>query len=161
VKLALPAQLVQLGPRARKASKDPWVPRVPSGSAGRLVLPDRPDRSDRRARKGKPVAKAQSDPAANADRQGRRASLAQPAPHRQFASSPVRIASVAETTKSLQGLFARAVRRTERGARPLARQQPVYAYAGDLGHSVATSSVFSKSTIKPLHNNRFLADNSW
>jgi hypothetical protein len=52
VKLALPAQLVRLVPRARKASKDPSVLRVPLGSAGWLVLPDRPDRSDRRAKAG-------------------------------------------------------------------------------------------------------------
>jgi hypothetical protein len=156
VKLALPARLVQPAPRAHKASKDPSVPRAPSASAGRLALPDRPDRSDRRARRVKPVAKAQSDPAANVDRQDRRAPLAQPARpdrrarrvtparHRQFGSSPVRIAFAAETTKSWLVLFARAVRPTERSARLPARQQPGYVYVGDLGHRVATSSTFSK-----------------
>src|SRR5262249_10290422 len=62
-----------------------------------------------------------------------------PARHRQFASSPVRIAFAAATTKSWLVLFARAVRPTERSARRPARQQPVYVYVGDLGHRVATS----------------------
>jgi hypothetical protein len=157
VKLALPAQLVRPAPRAHKASKDPWVPRAPSASAGRRVLPDRPDQSDRRARREKPVAKVQSDRAANADLQGFRVLLAHlappdqrarrvtPARHPQFASSPVRIAFAAETTKSWLVLFARAVRPTERSARRLARQQPVYAYAGDLVHRVATSRLSSTS----------------
>jgi hypothetical protein len=90
------------------------------------------------------VAKAQSDPPASEDHQGRKAPLAHPAPpdqlarrvtparHRQFASSLVRVAFAAETTKSWLVLFARAVRPTERSARPLARQQLVYAYVGDL-----------------------------
>src|SRR5262249_6452277 len=152
--------LVQPAPRAHKASKDPSVPRAPSASAGRLALPDRPDRSDRRVRRVKPVAKAQSDPAAKVDRQDRRAPLAQPARpdrrarrvtparHRQFASSPVRIAFAAETTKSWLVLFARAVRPTERSARRPARHQPVYVYVDDLGHRVATSSTFSNSTMR-------------
>jgi len=150
VKLALPARLVQPAPRAHKANKDPSVPRAPSASVGRLALPDRPDRSDRRARRGKPVAKAQSDPAANVDRRDRRAPpdrLARrvtPARHRQFASSPVRIAFAAATTKSWLVLFARAVRPTERSARRPARQQPVYVYVGDLGHRVATSRPSAK-----------------
>ena len=160
VKLALPALLVQPAPRAHKASKDPSVPRAPSASAGRLALPDRPDRSDRRVRRVrrvKPVAKAQLDPAANVDRQDRRAPLAQPdrrarrvtrARHRQFASSPVRIAFAAETTKSWLVLFARAVRPTERSARRPARHQPVYVHVDDLGHRVATSSTFSNSTMR-------------
>jgi hypothetical protein len=71
VKLALPAQLDRPAPRAHKASKDPSVPRVPSGSGGRLALRERPDPSDRRVRRGKPVAKAQSAPPANADRRER------------------------------------------------------------------------------------------
>jgi len=157
VKLALPARLVQPAPRAHKASKDPSDPRAPSASAGWLALPERPDRSDRRARRVKPVAKAQSDPAANVDRQDRRAPLAQPdrrarrvtrARHRQFASSPVRIAFAAETTKSWLVLFARAVRPTERSARRPARHQPVYVHVDDLGHRVATSSTFSNSTMR-------------
>ena len=157
VKLALPALLVQPAPRAHKASKDPSDPRAPSASAGWLALPERPDRSDRRARRVKPVAKAQSDPAANVDRQDRRAPLAQPdrrarrvtrARHRQFASSPVRIAFAAETTKSWLVLFARAVRPTERSARRPARHQPVYVHVDDLGHRVATSSTFSNSTMR-------------
>ena len=154
VKLALPARLVQPAPRAHKASKDPSVPRAPSASAGRLALPDRPDRSDRRARREKPAVKAQSDRAANADRPDRRAPLARPARrvtparHRQFASSPVRIAFAAETTKSSLVLFARAVRPTERSARRPARHQPVYVHVDDLGHRVATSSTFSNSTMR-------------
>jgi hypothetical protein len=90
------------------------------------------------------VAKAQLDPPANADRQGLRAPLAHPAPpdqrdpranlalHRQFASSLERIVFAAETTKSCLALFARAARPTEPNARPLARQQLVYVYVGDL-----------------------------
>ena len=157
VKLALPARLVQPAPRAHKASKDPSVPRAPSASAGRLALPDRSDRRVRRVRRVKPVAKAQLDPAANVDRQDRRAPLAQPdrrarrvtpARHRQFASSPVRIAFAAETTKSWLVLFARAVRPTERSARRPARHQPVYVHVDDLGHRVATSSTFSNSTMR-------------
>ena len=77
--LALPARLVRPAPKALKASKDLSVPRARSGSGGRLALLDRLDRSDRKVRRGKPVAKAQSDPAANADRQDRRALLARPA----------------------------------------------------------------------------------
>src|SRR5262249_38915744 len=142
--LALPAQLVRPAPRAHKASKDPSVPRAPSARAGRLALPDRPDRSDRRARREKPVAKAQLDPAVNADRPDRRARRVTAARHRPFASSPVRIAFAAETTKSWLVLFARAVGPTERSARRPARQQPGYVYVGDLGHRVATSSTFSK-----------------
>jgi hypothetical protein len=109
VGLALPARLVRPAPKALKASKDPSVPRARSGSGGRLALLDRLDRSDRKVRRGKPVAKAQSDPAANADRQDRRALLVRPA------------------------------RPTERSARRLARQQPVYVYGGDRGHRVAPS----------------------
>jgi hypothetical protein len=71
VRLVLPAQLVRPAPRAHKASKDPSVPRVPSGSGGRLALRERPDQSDRRVRRGKLVARAQSAPPANADRQDR------------------------------------------------------------------------------------------
>jgi hypothetical protein len=90
------------------------------------------------------VPKAQSDRPANADHQGRRASLAHlappdkraqrvtPPPHRQFAWSPGRIAFAAQTTKSWLVLSARAVQSTERSARRLARQQPVYVYVGDL-----------------------------
>jgi hypothetical protein len=156
VKLALPAQLDRLALKALKASKDPSVPRAQLESRGRLALWDRQDRSARRGRREKRVAKAQSDPPASADHQGRKAPLAHPAPpdrlarrvtparHRQSASSRVRIALAAETTKSWLVLFARAVRPTERSARPLARQQPVYVYVGDLRHRVATSSTFSK-----------------
>jgi hypothetical protein len=158
VGLALPARLVRPAPKALKASKDLSVPRARSESAGRLALPDRLDRSDRRVRRGKPVAKAQSAPPANADRQDRRALLARPARpdrrvrrvtpalHRQFASSLVRIAFAAETTKSWLVLFARAARPTERSARRLARQRPVYVYVDNLDHRVATASTFSKST---------------
>jgi hypothetical protein len=96
------------------------------------------------------VAKAPLDPPANGDHQGLRARLAHPVPpdqrvrrvtpamHRQFASSLERIAFAAETTKSSLALFVRAARPTERSARRLARQQPLYVYAGDLGHQVAT-----------------------
>ena len=143
-KLALPAQLVRPALRAHKASKDPSVPRAQSESWEQLVLPDRLDQSGRRARRGKPVAKAQSDLPENADHQGLRARLAHPVPpdqrgrrvtpalHRQFASSLERIAFAAETTKSWLAFFARAVRPTERSARRLARQQLVYVYVGDL-----------------------------
>jgi hypothetical protein len=153
VRLALPDPLVPPAPRALKASKDRSAPRGPSASRGHLALPDRPDRSDRRARRGKPVAKAQSALQANADHQGRKAPLAHPAPpdqlarrvtpvrHQQFAWSPVRIAFAAETTKSLPVLFAQVVRSTERSARRLARQQPVYVYVGDLGQRLATAAL--------------------
>src|SRR5262249_55405053 len=50
--------------------------------------------------------------------------------------------------KSWLVLFARAVRPTERSARRPARHQPVYVYVDDLGHRVATSSTFSKSTMR-------------
>jgi hypothetical protein len=105
------------------------------------------------------VAKAQSDPPASADHQGRKAPLAHPAlpellarrvtpaRHQQFASSLVRIAFAAETTKSWLVLFARTVRPTERSARRLARQRPVYVYADDFCHQVATASTFSKITM--------------
>jgi transposase len=91
----------------------------------------------------KPVAKAQSDPPASAEPQGRKglpAHLVLPAPrgrrvtrarHRQFASSLVPIASAAKTTKCWLVLCARAVRRTERGARHRARRQLVYVCAGE------------------------------
>ena len=142
--------MVRLALRAHKANKDPSVPRAKSGSRGRLAPWDRQDQSARRGRREKRVAKAQSDPPASADRQGRKAPLAQldppdqparrvtPARHRQFASSPVPIASAAEMTKSWLALFARAVRPTERSARRLGRPQPVYVYVGDLGHRVAS-----------------------
>jgi hypothetical protein len=160
VKLVLPAQLVRPAPRALKASKDPSVPRAQLESRGRLALRDRQDRSARRGRREERVAKAQLAPLASADHLGRKAPLAHPAPrdrlarrvtpawHRQFASSPVRIAFAAETTKSWLVLFARAVRPMERSARPLAQQQPVYVYVGDLRHRVATSSTFSKSRMR-------------
>jgi hypothetical protein len=145
VGLALPAQLVRPAPRALKASKDLSVLRAQSESRGRLALWDRRDQSARRGRREKRVAKAQLAPPASADHPGRKAPLAHPAPrdrlarrviparHRQFASSRVRIAFAAETTKSWLVLFARAVRPTERSARPLARQQPVYVYVDNLG----------------------------
>jgi hypothetical protein len=144
VGLALPAQLVRPAPKALKASKDLSVPRAQSESRGRLALRDRRDQSARRGRREKRVAKAQSDPPASADQQGRKVPLAHPAPpdqlarrvtlarHRQFAWSLARITFAAETTKSWLVLFARAVRPTERSARPLARQQLVYAYVDDL-----------------------------
>jgi hypothetical protein len=143
-KLALRVRLVRPVPRAHKASKDLSVPRAPSASAGRLALPARLDRSDRRVRRGRPVARAQSDPLANADRPDRKAPLARPArqdrqarraiPARlwQFAWSPVPTAFAAEMTKSWLASFARAARLRERNARRLAPQQPVSVYVGDL-----------------------------
>jgi hypothetical protein len=71
VKLALPAQLDRPAPRALKASKDLLVPKDQSGSRERLALWERPDQSDRRVRRGRPVARAQSAPLANADRRER------------------------------------------------------------------------------------------
>ena len=106
------------------------------------------------------MAKAQLDPPANADHQGLRAPLGHPvrpdqlarrvtlALQRQFASSLVRIVFAVEMRKSWLVLFARAVRPTERSARPLARQQPVYVYVGDLPHRVATFRTFSKSRMR-------------
>ena len=143
-KLALQVRLVRAAPRALKASKDLSVPRAQSESRGRLALRDHKDQSARRGRREMRAAKAQSDPPASADHQGRKAPLAHPAApdqlaprvnparHRQFASSPVRIPLAAETTKSWPVLFAQAVRPTERSARPLERQQLVYAYVVDL-----------------------------
>jgi hypothetical protein len=148
VRLALLAPLVRPAPRALKASKGPLVLRAPSANREQLVLPDRPDQSGRRARRGKPVAKAQSDRPANADHQDRRAPQVHPAPldqpaqrvtparHRQFASSLVQIAFAAETMKSWLVLSARAVQSTERSARRSGRQQPVCVCAGDLSHRV-------------------------
>jgi hypothetical protein len=161
VGLAHPAQLVRPAPRALKASKDPSVLRAQSESRGRLALRDRQDQLARRGRREKRVAKAQSDPPASADNQGRKGPLAHPARpdrqvrrvtpahHQQFASSLVRMAFAAETTKSLLVLFARAVGPTERSARPLARQQPVYVYVGDRGHRVATSASSHEGTNVP------------
>jgi hypothetical protein len=152
VGLALPAQLVRPALKAHKASKDPSVFRGPSGSRGRPALQDRLDQLDRKVPKVKPVAKAQSAPPASADRQERKALPAHPAQqdqparretparHQQFALSLERIAFDAETTKSWRALFARAVRPTEPSARPLARQQLVYACVGDRGHRVATAA---------------------
>jgi len=158
VKLALRVRLVRPARKVHRGRKDPSVRKAPSASAGRLVLPDRPDPSDRKGHRGKPAAKAQSALAVNADHQGLKVLLVQPAPpdqqarraipgqHRQFASSRGRIASAAVTTKFWLGSFAQAGRRTERSAQHPARRQPVYACAGDLGHGVATSRTFSKST---------------
>jgi hypothetical protein len=143
VGLVLPAQLVRPALKAHKASKDRSVLRGQSGSRGRPARQDRLDQLDRKVLKAKLVAKAQSAPPASADRQGRKARLAHPAPpdrlarrviparHRQFASSRVRIALAAETTKSWPVSFAQAARPTERSARPLERQQLVYAYVGE------------------------------
>jgi len=154
VKLALRVRLVRPARKVHRGRKDPSVRKAPSASAGRLVLPDRPDRKGHRE---KPAAKAQSALAVNADHQGLKVLLVQPAPpgqqarrailgeHRQFGSSRGRIASAAETTKFWLGSFAQAGRRTERSAQHPARRQPVYACAGDLGHGVATSPS-SKST---------------
>jgi hypothetical protein len=153
VRLALLAPLVRPAPRALKANKGPLVLKAPSASREQLVLPDRLDQSGRRDRRGKLVAKAQSDPPANADHQDRRAPQVHPAPpgqraqretparQRQFASSLVLITFAAETTKSWLVLFARAVRPTERSARRLARQQPVCVCAGDLCRRVGNSSL--------------------
>jgi hypothetical protein len=143
--------LVRPARRAHKASKDPSVLRAQSESRERLALWDRLDQSDRRVRREKLVAKAQLDPPANADHQGLRAPLGHPvrpdqlarrvtlALQRQFASSLVRIVFAVEMRKSWLVLFARAVRPTERSARRLARQQPVYVHVGDSGHQVATT----------------------
>jgi len=144
---------VRPAPRALKASKDPSVLRAQSESRGRLALRARQDQSARRGRREKRVAKAPSDPPASADHLGRKAPLAHPASpdqlarrvtpvrHQQFASSPVRIAFAAETTKSWPVLFAQVVRSTERSARRLERPQPVYVYVGELGQCVATAAL--------------------
>jgi hypothetical protein len=106
------------------------------------------------------VAKAQSDPLANADSPDRRAPLARPdrqarraipARLRQFAWSPARTAFAAEITKSWLVLFARAVRPTERSARRLARQQPVSVYGGDLIGAARNSSSSAKPALAVLH----------
>jgi hypothetical protein len=142
--VALPGRLVLPARRARKASKDPSVLRAPLGNKGRPALRDRPDRSGLRGRRVQPVAKAQLDLPANADHQGLRAPLVHPVPpdhqalkvipalHRQFASSLERIVFAAETTRYWWVSFAQAAPPTERSARPLERQQRVYAYVDDL-----------------------------
>jgi hypothetical protein len=142
-KLAPRARLVRAAPRVLKASKDLWVPRAQLESRDRLALRDHKDQWARRGRREMRVAKAQSGPLASADHQGRKAPLAHPAPpdqlarrviparHRQFASSRVRIALAAEPTKSWPVSCVQAARPTERSARPLERQQLVYAYAGE------------------------------
>jgi hypothetical protein len=126
-----------------KASKDLLVPRAQLESRGRLAPRDLKDQSARRGRREKRVAKAQSDPLASADHQGRKGPLAHPGPpdqlarrvtparHRQFASSRGPIALAAETTKSWPVSFVQAARPTERSARPLERQQLVYACVGE------------------------------
>jgi hypothetical protein len=105
VGLALPAQLARPALREHKASKDPSVLKAKSESRGRLALWDRRDQSARRGRREKRVAKAQLDPPASADHQGRKVPRAHPAPSdqlarratparpRQFASSRARIPS--------------------------------------------------------------------
>jgi hypothetical protein len=129
--------------RAHKASKDLSVRRAQSESRGRPALRDHKDQSVRRGRREMRAAKARSDPPASADHQGRKAPLAHPGPQdqlarrvtparrRQFASSLVRIPLPAETTKSWPVSFVQAARPTERSARPLERQQLVYAYVGE------------------------------
>jgi hypothetical protein len=148
-RLALRAQSGRPAPRAIKASKGPSVPRAQSESRARLVLRDHQGQSARKARREKRVGKVRSAPPASADHQGLKAPLGRPAQpdqlarrvspvqHRQFASSPVPIALAAETTKSWPVSSARAVRPTERSARPLERQPPVYAHVGDLIGSLA------------------------
>jgi hypothetical protein len=74
--------------------------------------------------------------------------LGHPARHRQFGSSPARIAFAAETTKSWLLLFARAVRPTERSARFPARQQPGYVYVGDLCSNMRIRFEVPKATLR-------------
>ena len=88
MRLALQDRLVRPAPRALKASKDPSVLRAQSESRGRLALRDRQDQSARRGRREKQVAKAQSDPPASADHQGRKGLLAHPAPPDQSPGPP-------------------------------------------------------------------------
>ena len=184
--LALPAQLVRPAPRALKASKDPSDPRGQSESRGQLALRDHKDQSARRGRREMLVAKAQSDPPASADHQGRKVPRVHPAPpdqlarratpaqHRQFASSRVRIALAAETTKSWPVSCAQAARAMERSARPLERQQLVYAYVVDLSspdhaltrrHGIRFDgallfAIFSVGGVRELHqpDNRHFKD---
>ena len=78
------------------------------------------------------------DPLGQPARPDRRARRVTPARHRQFGSSPVRIAFAAETTKSWLVLFARAARPTERSARLPAPQQPGYVCVGDLCSNMRT-----------------------
>jgi hypothetical protein len=149
-------------PRAHKASKDLSVPRALSASAGRLALRDRLDRSDRRVRRARPVARAQSDPLAIADRPARRAPLAPPgrqdrqarrvtpARHRQFASSLARIAFAAKITKSWLVLFARTVRPMEGSARCPARRQQVCVYVGDCRRTCGVPSRLPKRSCPPF-----------
>jgi hypothetical protein len=131
-------------PQGAQGQQGPVGPRAQSESRGQLALRDHKDQSARRGRREMLVAKAQSDPPASADHQGCKVPRAHPAPpdqlarratparHRQFASSRVRIALAAETTKSSPVSCAQAARATERSARPLERQQLVYAYVVDL-----------------------------
>jgi hypothetical protein len=112
-------------------------------SRDRLALRDHKDQSARRGRREMRVAKVQSAPPVSADHQARKAPLAHPgppdqlarrvtpAPRREFASSRGRIALAAETTKSWPASFVQAARPTEQSARPLERQQLVYAYVGE------------------------------
>ena len=178
--------MVRPAPRALKASKDPSVLRAQLESRGRLALRDRQDRSARRARREERVAKAQSDPPASADHQGRKVPRVHPAPPdqlarratrarpRQFASSRVRIALAAETTKSWPVSCAQAARAMERSARPLERQQLVYAHVVDLSrpdhaltrrHGIRFDgallfAIFSVGGVRELHqpDNRHFKD---
>jgi hypothetical protein len=102
-------------PPGLRGSLDPPDPRDPLGLRDSLDPPD------------------PRDPLGQPARPDRRARRVTPARHRQFGSSPVRIAFAAETTKSWLVLFARAARPTERSARLPAPQRPGYVYVGDLG----------------------------
>jgi hypothetical protein len=106
--LGPPGPVGPQGPQGEAGSQGPVGPageRGPPGPQGPLAPLDPPDHLARRVT---------------------------PARHRQFASSPVRIAFAAETTKSWRALFARAARPTEPSARRRARQQLVYARVDDL-----------------------------
>ena len=122
-------------PLGLRASVDRPGPRDLQDPLGLRASVDRPDPRDLRDPLGLrdlldwPDPR---DPLGQPARPDQRARRVTPARHRQFGSSPARIAFAAETTKSWLVLFARAARPTERSARLPAPQQPGYAYVGDL-----------------------------
>jgi Collagen triple helix repeat (20 copies) len=135
------------GPQGAQGQQGPVGPQGPVGERGAAGPPGPPGPVGPQGPQGEaggqgPVGPGgergppgpQGPPLARPARQDRQARRAIPARLRQFAWSSVPTAFAAETTKSWLPLFVRAVRPTERSARFLVRQQPVYVYVGDLGH---------------------------
>ena len=111
------------GPAGPSGLQGPVGPQGPQGDAGGQG-PVGPA-----GERGPPGPQGPQGPPGAAGPAGPRATRARP---RQFASSRVRIPLGAETTKSWPVSCAQAAPATERSARPLERQQLVYAHVVDL-----------------------------